>query len=700
MKISKIILNNFGSYEGENIFDFNVNQEKNIILIGGKNGAGKTTLFTAIRLCLYGHMSLGHKNINGHYTRSIIKLINNIAKMSKPTTSFVTLEIELNNGQGVDIYQLTRKWLLEDTLSENFQIKKNDIIISSEEVADFEKYILSLIPPELFNLYFFDGEKIADFFLNDGSNDRIKEAFLTLCGYDTFDIMRKNFKRISSSNNESSSILSDYIQSKESYNNALKKYKELEFKISECQMELDMCTSDIQDLEKKYSQSGGISQGEWDSKLSCLKEEEKKRENWNAILKKWANDIIPFIMIRDLISELRTQIINENNNIKYKNFCDVLNSNEILKLFSNISDNKFLDKLKEVAQVKFGENEDLILNLSLEQSATLISTIDKILQFEDEEIIKCKKNIKKSIAKSSKIREELEHSSISSVQDYMKSKAELFEAKSKYLNDLVQLEKQFSEQEEELKTQEITLSRKQSQLESELKKSSINDISAKAIIMLDNLQTKLYVKQIRKVEELFRKEIHTLMRKTKFIDDIEIDDCFNVRIFRLEELSSSRLYDIFSSNSEEQIISLLGNKAVKCFLEKENIKSIKEFDKCKFINNKCTYELPIEIDKTSLSNGEKQIFIMSLYHSLVQLCNHEIPFIIDTPFARIDTEHRNNISKYFFSKLKGQVFILSTNEEINSAHVQILKDKILATYILENSDNKRTTIVENEYFEV
>lgn len=110
--------------------------------------------------------------------------------------------------------------------------------------------------------------------------------------------------------------------------------------------------------------------------------------------------------------------------------------------------------------------------------------------------------------------------------------------------------------------------------------------------------------------------------------------------------------------------------------------------------------LPVIVDQTSLSNGEKQIFIMALYHSLVQLGHHEIPFIIDTPFARIDTEHRMNISRYFFSKLNGQVFILSTNEEINSTHVQIMKDKIAATYILENSDNKKTVVVQNSYFEV
>ena len=44
MKINKIVLYNFNSYEGLNEFDFTCeNNSKNIILIGGKNGAGKTS---------------------------------------------------------------------------------------------------------------------------------------------------------------------------------------------------------------------------------------------------------------------------------------------------------------------------------------------------------------------------------------------------------------------------------------------------------------------------------------------------------------------------------------------------------------------------------------------------------------------------------------------------------------------------------
>ena len=695
MKINNIILHNFGSYEGTTDFDTRPCNGRNIVLIGGKNGAGKTTLFTAMRLCLYGYKSMGYKNPNSFYNRAVVKLINNTAKITKPTTTFVTMCIELNNGQGMDSFLLTRKWELNESLIETFSVLKNGADLSEDEIADFEKYVVSLIPPELFNLYFFDGEKIADFFMDEGSNTRIKDAFLTLCGYDTFDIMRKNFKRIRAGIPTSAPALDEYIVAKDALASAESLYHDLTDRLKACVDAIADCEATLDAEEKEYHQKGGITEEEWNQKLYTLKEEEKKRETYNALLKKWANDVIPFIMLRKQILALKAQIENENQALKYTYFCEVLNSPAVQALVK--------DKLAEInsaAFADFGTEKEPILNLSFDQNSLILAQINTILSFEQDKVEKCKKAIKRSLNLTAKIRKEIESSSITSVQEYMKRRAQLFEEKSALLVQRVELEQQLVAQKEALTLAEQQLGKVQTRLEEELKKASINDISARAIVMLDKLQEILYRRQIDKVENCFRKEIRTLMRKTHFIDDIYIDDNFNTHIYRTEKLSIEKIRKALKTNTEEQLLAFWGAKAMQTLYKKANSNAYN--DMCKYFESVDikSLSLQIEIDKASLSNGEKQIFIMALYYSLVSLCNHELPFVIDTPFARIDTEHRHNISKHFFSELKGQVFILSTNEEINSSHVQILKDKIAATYMLENSDNKRTVVVKNSYFEV
>lgn len=695
MKINNIILHNFGSYEGTTNFDTRPCDGRNIVLIGGKNGAGKTTLFTAMRLCLYGYKSMGYKNPNSFYNRAVVKLVNNTAKITKPATAFVTMCVELNNGQGMDSFLLTRKWELNESLIETFSVLKNGADLSEDEIADFEKYVVSLIPPELFNLYFFDGEKIANFFMDEGSNTRIKEAFLTLCGYDTFDIMRKNFKRIRAGIPTSAPALDEYIVAKDALASAESLYHDLTDRLKACVDAIADCEATLDAEEKEYHQKGGITEEEWNQKLYTLKEEEKKRETYNALLKKWANDVIPFIMLRKQILALKAQIENENQALKYTYFCEVLNSPAVQTLVK--------DKLAEIdsaAFADFGTEKEPILNLSFEQNSLILAQINTILSFEQDKVEKCKKAIKRSLNLTAKIRKEIESSSITSVQEYMKRRAQLFEEKSALLVQRVELEQQLVAQKEALTLAEQQLGKVQTRLEEELKKASINDISARAIVMLDKLQEILYRRQIDKVENCFRKEIRTLMRKTHFIDDIYIDDNFNTHIYRTEKVSIEKIRKALKTNTEEQLLAFWGAKAMQTLYKKANSNDYNEM--CKYFESVDikSLSLQIEIDKASLSNGEKQIFIMALYYSLVSLCNHELPFVIDTPFARIDTEHRHNISKHFFSELKGQVFILSTNEEINSSHVQILKDKIAATYMLENSDNKRTVVVKNSYFEV
>ena len=107
--------------------------------------------------------------------------------------------------------------------------------------------------------------------------------------------------------------------------------------------------------------------------------------------------------------------------------------------------------------------------------------------------------------------------------------------------------------------------------------------------------------------------------------------------------------------------------------------------------------MPVEV-KQQLSAGEKQIFIMALYQALSQLNKIDVPYIVDTPFARIDKEHREKILEQFFKKLNGQVIILSTDEEIVGPYCDVISDVVSNTFVLNHSADGHTEILAGKYF--
>ena len=125
MRINKIVLYNFNSYEGLNEFDFTSEEpNKNIILIGGKNGAGKTSLFTAIKLALYGPLAFGYVGVNSHYIAKIKDCINSKAFQKDVVESSVQITISLVVGREVKNYEIIREWdFTKQKLEEQYYVK-------------------------------------------------------------------------------------------------------------------------------------------------------------------------------------------------------------------------------------------------------------------------------------------------------------------------------------------------------------------------------------------------------------------------------------------------------------------------------------------------------------------------------------------------------------------------------------------------
>ena len=701
MKINKIKLYNFGSYEGEMVFDTSTDSEQNIIVFGGKNGAGKTTLFKSITLCLYGCLSLGYKYNNSFYTKKIIKLINNNAKKNKPTKAGIDLYITIPRGNNINEYKLTRNWFLDDSLKEEFLVTKNGEPLDELQISDFENYIKNIIPPELFNLYFFDGEEIADFFMEENGEKRIKDAFITLCGYDVFEIMKKNFKRLASGTKEQMDI-EEYLKVKDEFYSMKDEASLLEHEITEYNGKIKDCELKLKEIEKKYNNAGGITEKERKQKLADIAEEEKKRTVWNQTIKKLANDTIPFVIIKDLLDKTKKQLESESKSFKMNAFDEIIKDDSFLQFWESkgISNkDMILESLREYVSMHSKAQDEIIFGLSLEEEINLKNQINKFLKVDTNEILEIKKNIKHSIKKGAAIRDELENSNVNISEEFLKNKMMLLEDKNTFLNKVLENEKELNGLLQTIDVKEKNYEKIKTKIEKNIKDKSIADISSKAIIMLDKLNELLYHKEIKKVEDNFKEIINVLMYKMNFIDNIRIDDDFTIHVYRYETLEPAAVIEILNMRSLEEVRNIIGSAALEMLIKITKTDIVEEMiSELKNINY--SIMIPMEIDKSSFSAGEKQMFVMALYYSLMLIGKNEIPFIIDTPFARIDNEHRENISRYFFNKLKGQVFILSTDEEINSNHIKILKKKIAKTYLLENKDNNRTVVKMNNYFEV
>ena len=105
-----------------------------------------------------------------------------------------------------------------------------------------------------------------------------------------------------------------------------------------------------------------------------------------------------------------------------------------------------------------------------------------------------------------------------------------------------------------------------------------------------------------------------------------------------------------------------------------------------------------EITKNMLSKGELQMYATAVVWGLAKTSGRPLPFMIDTPLARLDEEHRNNIVENFYPYASHQTIIFSTDSEINGTHYNKLKPYIEKSFVIQYSSNKGKSIKHDSYF--
>ena len=711
MKINKIVLYNFNSYEGLNEFDFTCeNNSKNIILIGGKNGAGKTSLFTAIKIALYGPLSFGYVGVNPKYIAKIKDCINSRAFQKDVVRSKVQISVSLTVEREIKEYEITREWdYTKQKLDEKYYVKTEDRFLDGQELSYFQNYLQSMIPPDLFEFFLFDGEEVGSIFSTSTYNSYVKNAVYTLCGLDVFEIIRKYTTGYAgkASSKEEEEIYSHYKDLRKNADEIDISFADLEAQIASDKNELEKVETELIEIETAFKNAGGITEVERQALMKEFTEAEHTKTESLTKIKMFVEGLMPFIILRDFTGRITEQLDFEEKGEIYYYVQQKLKRQEIKKALNEkqeVSEDTvealmdFL--LKKFKPKGFKEGAQSVHDLSKEDLGRVNAMISAVEDFDTDSMIELVKKRKSAADRTMEINRILKSAMTDEdAGKFAKKENILLKKKDEISYRIHESEMRLTAMKEELAFAVQQRDRAFQAIKDSVQNKNVFKLSTGlSHIMGEILDNK--TKSIkRSLERLIVENLQHIYRKNNLITHIEIEDDYQFNLYQNAKYTNTELIHLIRNLGKDVFASEIGKQGMELLYKKYKVCEVSQLQLAiEADNQNNTHDLYKRVDISRLSKGERQIFILSLYWAIIELSGQDIPFIIDTPYARIDANHRKEISEKFFPNISKQVVILSTDEEINEEYYEIIKPYIAKEYLLINDESQNRTTVEQHYF--
>ncbi|QAV26938.1 DNA sulfur modification protein DndD [Neobacillus thermocopriae] len=669
MRINKLVINNFGIYYGRNEFLFgNKNDRSNIILIGGENGSGKTTFLSAIKLAIYGPLFLGYKSINNKYMEYIRDKVNIYAIAEGINKASIEIEFTIRNHGEQEYYKVIREWkIVKDSLKEYVQISKNNLILNERETEEFYHFLRRYLPPSLFDFFFFDGEKVQQYVLDSQFELNLKEAFMTLFNLDLFDILRDDLFKYLKQENVFANLTEEqrqYTQIEHDLRNQENVINRLEKRIAELKEKLKDTHVRIQELEREFSNHGGMIAREREELNNKIFSMEQEKKQISEKIREITASLLPFVITKKLVQQTITHLENEERVQKYEMLKDELGKEALPRLLKSLS-HKFhiTDKDGKEASSSFmnemstqlfnllkpvGINIDrfqMIHGMTKEQKHAMYELFQSVQQFNGKDIDRYFLRMEQLTHEIYNARKQIEHSLKDDVlreivsrlseenrlHEQIKHEIESNEIKlvqaKKFYNDLVNQKEKAAKR-----------------VHKAQKDGNIFELCQKLNIVLTKYQEIQIKKYLGTVETYFLQMFNSLMRKGQFLNSFKIDP-YTFELIMLNHTNSP-------------------------------------------------------VFKHSLSAGETQIFFLSLLWALLKASKQQIPLVLDTLFGRLDHTHKENLINRYLPIAGNQVIILSTNTEIDEYYYQKIKPYIQQEFLLSfNRETNQVEINHNYFFQ-
>jgi DNA sulfur modification protein DndD len=654
MILDKLSLHNFAIYKGEQEFDLNpLSKEKPIILIGAMNGSGKTTFLQSIDFLLYGKNSNTFKSQNLSYEGYLEK---NIHKDHKNDGASISLNFRKQTRGKEENFKVVRMWKKSgEKIKENFYVYVNDIL---DEIItkDWDNFIEQILPAKVAQLFFFDGEKIEQLADLDQSKEVLRKAIDSLLGLEIVTRLNLDLEEFAkksavlSKDDKDLKIINEFEDQVNLINNEIKKLEEKKIKLEDDSTKIKF---EISALDQELERSGL-------SFFDKKKEIEITLENKNKENEDLKNNLLniaalegPLLLVKKELKEIEEKLLN-NINQNNKDLVSEEKNNLIkdIKLFTekDCKDSNFKEKLfnflvsKQIKSTFAEQDFSKINGLSLENlkeiQNKILPDLNNKTNFNLSQLKKNILDIEKLEIEFKKIPAEDKIKPIINKQESLKIEV------IQILGAIKQINEQIEQKNSEKRPKEFQL-KKLYQIQSDKKTVLLDSerfvvFSEKTQIIMDQFKKRVLEHHIFKLENFIKECFNFLIRKEEFLEKVKID---------------------------------INNFALLLYDKKDR-----------------------NIETSTLSAGERQLLAVAILWALAKASNKLSPTIIDTPLGRLDSKHRLNLVEKYFPNASHQVILLSTDEEINKNYLNIMKDNISRSYLINFDSKINGSVVEKGYF--
>jgi DNA sulfur modification protein DndD len=649
---NQIHLENFRVFKGRHSIPLvnDATQNAPVILFGGLNGSGKTSILTAIRLVLLGKRALSPNPTQKAYDEYLCAQINHAAKQQSEDITSVGLTITRNESFSDVEYLVIRSW--STTSPEELTLVIDGVVQKHLSKEQVEGFLIDLIPPGVADLFFFDGERIAEL-AEDDTGQYLKQAINKLLGVDVLqrleddlDIYIQKLSRDSASTKDLSQINELEALKEESLRQSYY------FRQQADQLSIQLREREIKknQLEEKIAVRGGAwarSRDEQKNKVSALIKEEAELKS--LILSQLAG-LYPISLANNFFEGLSSELEQELNVKQKSGFLVELDSavEKAAQLISRKSTKNFPDDIVQA----------------------LIREIKLLPDYQDLPDVQ----IDLSSSETSRLMEHIQLAKVS--RDDVNQQLESLAATSECLENLsVNLQRAPSE--EEL----VELYEKLNTINESIFRTKQSYISA---LSNAKIHTEKALELAKKLEKIYSK---------RGLDGLE-------QKARERALAAKAVLQKFVTNRIQKSIRQLEVYFSEAF-SRLSRKKRKGFRATIDVN---TFNVILidsdggEINRKSISAGEKQIFAFAMLDALANLSGKSLPLVIDTPLGRLDSEHRDNLVDKYFPIASNQVIVLSTDTEIDKQFYLQLAPHMSISYHIEYIEEANSSEITTGYF--